>query len=58
VARFAGYVPESALTPAELARYRRELRVKRARYPHLFKGEAAAAGLRARILSQRGTINL
>ena len=59
--RHAGYVPLSALTPAEQARYRRELSAKELAYPHLFstaaKGNAARAGLRARILSERGHTN-
>lgn len=51
--RHAAYVPVSALTPEEYARYVRTLERKRKLYPHLFKGEAAAAGLRARILRER-----
>jgi hypothetical protein len=52
-----GYIPLSALTSAEQERYLKEVAEKSRRFPHAWRGNAARAGLRARIVRERKPTN-
>jgi hypothetical protein len=53
VKRHAAYIPISALTDDEKQRYFDEVARKSKLYPYVFKGEAARAGIRARLVRER-----